>query len=73
MQHVLVGNEKGLVQAAKMLSRTRAARPKTWSPRTFFYLLCFMHMNAVWQSLYVCATKNCCALLPFTENFAPLV
>jgi len=30
-------------------------------------------MNAVWQSLYVCAAKNCCALLTFTENFAPLV
>jgi len=39
----------------------------------FFHLLCFMHMNAVWQSLYVCATKNCCAVLVFTENFAPLV
>jgi len=32
-----------------------------------------MHMNAVRQSLYVCATKNCCALLTFTENFAALV
>jgi len=32
-----------------------------------------MHMNAEWQSLYVCATKNYCALLTFTENFAPLV
>jgi len=30
-------------------------------------------MNAVWQSFYVCATKNCCALLTFTENFATLV
>jgi len=38
-----------------------------------FYLLYFIHMNAVWQSLYVCATKNCCALLTFTEHFAPLV
>jgi len=36
----------------------RAARPKTWSARTFFYLLRFMHMNAAWQSLYVCATKH---------------
>ena len=32
-----------------------------------------MHMNAVWQSLYVCATKNSCALLTFTEHFVPLV
>jgi len=47
--------------------------PKTRSARTFFYLLYFIHMNAVWQSLYVCATKNCCALLTFTENVAPLV
>jgi len=31
-----------------------------------------MHVNAVWQSLYVFATKNCCALLTFTDNFAPL-
>jgi len=38
-----------------------------------FYLLYFTHMKAVWQSLYVCATKNCCALLTFRENFAPLV
>jgi len=29
----------------------------------FFYLLYFIHMNAVCQSLYVCATKNCCTLL----------
>jgi len=33
----------------------------------------FMHMSAVCQSLYVCATKNFCALLTFTENLAPLV
>ena len=32
-----------------------------------------MHMNAVWQSIYVCAGKNCCTLLTFTENFASLV
>jgi len=30
-------------------------------------------MNAVLQSLYVLATKHCCALLTFTENFALLV
>jgi len=39
----------------------------------FFYLLCIIHINAVWQSLYVCVTKNFCALLTFTENFAPQV
>jgi len=32
---------------------------------------CFMHMSAVWQSLYVCVTKSCCALLTFTENLHP--
>ena len=32
-----------------------------------------MHMDVAWQSLYVRATKNCCALLAFTENFSPLV
>jgi len=37
-----------------------------------FHILYFMHMNAAWQSLYVCATKNLCELLTFTENFAPL-
>jgi len=30
-----------------------------------------MHMNAVWQSLHVCATKNFCALPTFTENLYP--
>jgi len=73
MQHVLEANKKRVVQGCKnAVSRTRDARPKTWSARTFFYLLYFMHMNAVWQSLYVCATKNCCALLTFAENFPPL-
>ena len=37
----------------------------------FFYILYIMHMKYLWQSLYVCATKNLCALLTFTENFAP--
>jgi len=32
-----------------------------------------MHMNAVWQTLSVCATKNVCMLLTFTENFTLLV
>ena len=32
-----------------------------------------MHMNAVWQNLYMCTTKSVCALLTFTENCAPLV
>jgi len=35
-------------------------------------MLVFMHMNAVWQSLNVCATKNFCAVITFTEIFAPL-
>ena len=35
----------------------RAARPKTGSARMFFYVLYLMHMNAVWQSVHVCATK----------------
>jgi len=32
----------------------------------FFYILYFMHMNAVWQAYM-------CVLLTFTENFAPLL
>jgi len=70
MQHVLVANKKHLVQGCKMRLRTRAAPLKSWSARMFFHLLYLMHMNAVWHSLYVCATKNCCALLTLTENFA---
>jgi len=27
-----------------------------------------MHMNAVWQSFYVCATQNFCTLLTSTEK-----
>jgi len=73
MQHVLAASRKRLqFRAAKMQWRARSARPKT-GVRERFYLLYFMHMNAVWQSLYVWTTKNCCALLTFTENFAPLV
>jgi len=71
MQHVLVVSKKRLVQGCK--NAVAHSRPKMWNARTFFYLLYFMHMNAVWQSLYVCATKNCWALLTFTEDFAPLV
>jgi len=41
------------------------------SPNKLIGLL-YMHMNAVWQSLYVWATKQLCVLLTFTENFAPL-
>jgi len=34
-----------LNKGAKMRSRIRDARPKTWSARTwFFYILCFAHM-----------------------------
>jgi len=69
MQPVLVANKKRLVQGCK--NAVAHSLPKTWSAPTVFYLFYFMHMNAVWQSLYVCATKNCCALLTFTENFAP--
>jgi len=53
-----------------MRSCSRAARPKTWSVRTFFF---YMHTNAVWQSLYVRSTKNWCPLLTFTENFAQIL
>ena len=63
MQHVLAANKKRLVQGAKMRSRTQAAWPKTWRARKFFYLLYLKHMNAVWQSLHVWATKDCCTLL----------
>jgi len=31
-----------------------------------------MHVNAVWQSLYVHAIENFCTLPTTTENFAPL-
>jgi len=27
-----------------------------------------MHMNAVWQNLYVCANKNFCALSTFEQK-----
>jgi len=36
-------------------------------------LYLIMHMNAVWQSLCVCATENLHALLKFTVNFVPPV
>jgi len=73
MQHVLVTNKKRLVQGCKnAVAHSRRATEKVECANVF-YLLYFMHMNAVWQSLYVCATKNCCALLTSTENFAPLV
>ena len=50
MQHVLEAIRSVWFRSAKMRSRTRAARPKTWNPGTFFYILYFMHVNAVWQS-----------------------
>jgi len=59
---------------AKMRSRTHAARQKfeVCERFFFFYIFYLMHMNAVWQRLYVCATKNSCAQLAFTENSAHL-
>jgi len=59
---------------ARVLRRALVPRNEKRGVReSFFYLSCFMHMNAVWQSVYVCATKNCCALLTLTENFALLI
>jgi len=55
MQQVLVSNKKRPVQGWK-----NAVVHQRGVHERFFYLLYFTHMNAVWQSLYVCATKNCC-------------
>jgi len=56
-----------------MQSRTCAAQPKSWSEKilNFFYILHFMHMNALLQRLYMHATKNFCTLLTFTEIWHP--
>jgi len=73
MQHILVTNKKRLVQGwQNAVAHSRRATENVECTNVF-YLLYFMHVNAVWQSLYVCTAKNCCALLTFTENFAPLV
>jgi len=73
MQHVLVTNKKRLVQWCKNAVAHSRRATENVEYVNVFYLLYFVHVNAVWQSLYVCAAKNCCALLTFTENFAPLV
>ena len=71
MQHFLVTNKKRLVHGWKnAVAHSRRATENVECPNVS-YLLYFM--NAVWQSLYVYVAKNCCALLTFTENFAPLV
>jgi len=74
MQHVLVTNKKHLVQGFKnAVAHSHRATENVECANVFFDLLYFIHMNAAWQSLYVCTIKICCALLKFTENFAPLV
>jgi len=73
MQHVLAANKKRLVQGCKNAVAHSRRATKNGECANIFYLLYFMHMNAVLQSLYVCATKYCCALLKFTESFAPQV
>jgi len=73
MQHVLVANKKLLVQGCKNAVAHSRRATENVECANVFYLSYFMHINAVWQSLYVCATKNRCALLTFIENFAPLV
>jgi len=73
MQHALVANKKRLVHRCKNAVGHSRCAIEGMECADVFYLLYFMHMNAVWQSLYACATKNCCALQTFTENFAPLV
>ena len=72
MQHVFVTNKKRLVQGCKnALAHSRRATENVECANVF-YLLYFIHLNAVWQSLYVCAAKNWCALLTFIENFGRL-
>jgi len=73
MQHVLVTNKKRLVQGCKNAVAHSRRATENVECANVFNLLYFMHMNAVWQSSYVCDAKNCCVLLTFTENFAPLV
>jgi len=73
MQHNLVANKKRLVHGCKnAVTHSRCATENLECAKVF-YLLYFMHMNAVWQILSVYTTKNCCVLLTFTENFAPVV
>jgi len=47
---VVVSCNSSKSRGAKMRSRTRDGRSKTWSEQTFFCILLFMHMHAVWQS-----------------------
>jgi len=73
MQHVSVANKKHLVQGWKNAVAHSSRSTENVEYANVFYLLYFMHMNAVWQSLYVCVAKNCCTLLTSTEKFAALV
>jgi len=73
MQHVLAANKKLLVQGCKNAVLHSRRATKNVKCANIFFTFYFMHMNAIWQSLYVCATKNCGMLLILTENFAPLV
>jgi len=66
MQHVLVTNKKRLVQGYKNAVAHSRRATENVECANVFYLLYFMHIIAVWQILYVCATKNCCELLTFT-------
>jgi len=55
-----------------MRTRTRAARLKSWSARTFFLHVSFYAYECCMAKLKWCATKNFCAVITFTEIFAPL-
>jgi len=65
---------KSLRVSCRCIARSLPHGDKRLSARTFFLnILYFMHTNAVWRSLYACATKNFCAPLTFIENVASLL
>ena len=53
MQHVSVANKKRLVQGCKNAVAHSRRSTENVEYANVFYLLYFMHMNAVWQSLCV--------------------
>jgi len=57
MQHVLAAKKKCLVQGCKNAAAHSHRGTENVDCPNVFYLLYFMHMNVVWQSLYVCTTN----------------
>jgi len=57
MQYVLVANKKGLVEGCKNAVAHSRCETKNVGSSSFFYILYFTHMNALWQNLlkfYAC-------------------